>query len=256
MISINGSQNIKVKLSGAVTTNQLSTIGSFTEYSSPKNSEQEITGTIGCHTKDDEYVIILDSNKITTRFRKIEYLSIKNSDTHEATLFIDFFNGTSPVGILEVTLNPGDTLYYEKGNGWRTLDITGSVKTTILSTVINDLTEIVNTFVAGENLGGQRVVMIVAGQAFYYDPTNENNVGRDVGITKGSVIMGANVEVVSKGVMTGFSGSLIQDDIYYVDLLGQLTSVIPVGPGIDMRVGVAIDANTLNINFSEPCILI
>lgn len=256
MISINGNQKIKVKLNTAVTTKQLSAVGSFYEYSSPSNSSQDETGSIGCQTKGQEFVTILDSNKIASRLRKIEYLSIQNSDTADAILTLSYFKGDAEVQILECTLNPGDTLYYEKGNGWRTIDITGSIKTTVTTNVINDLTQIVNSFVAGEDLGGQRVVMIIGGEAFYYDPTDENSVGRDVGITKAAALTGAMVEVVSKGIMTGFSGSLVQDDIYFVDVNGQLTSVVPVGPGIDMRVGIAVDANTLNINFSEPCILI
>lgn len=256
MITIQGSGKLAVRLSTAVSTNPLTVVGSFSEYSTELNNAHRYSDAFTCAVSGTQSVNALLPNSINSIVREIQYVGIKNSDTDDAIVWIDFVKGSTQTGILSANLSPGDTLYYEKGNGWRTIDINGSIKQSISSTAINDLTEIVNSFVAGEVLGGQRVVMIVGGEAFHYDPTDENNAGRDIGITKGAAIIGAMVEVVSKGIMTGFSGSLVQDSIYYAGSSGTLTDTIPTGPGIDMRVGVAVDANTLNINFSEPCILI
>ncbi len=256
MITIQGSGKLTIRLSSAVSANSLTVVGSFSEYSTELNNAHRYSDAFTCAVPGTQSVNILAANPINSIVREIQYMSVKNSDIDDAIVWIDFVKGSTQTGLLSANLSPGDTLYYEKGNGWRTIDINGSIKQSISSTVINDLTEIVNSFVAGEILGGQRIVMIVGGEAFYYDPTDENNAGRDVGITKGAAIAGAMVEVVSKGIMTGFSGALVQDSIYYVGLLGTLTDTVPTGPGIDMRVGVAVDANTLNVNFSEPCILI
>jgi len=107
--------------------------------------------------------------------------------------------------------------------------------------------------VAGEVLGGQRVVMLENGVAFYYDPSDEKNVGKVIGITNQASIQGEQIDIVGFGVITNM-GNLIPNQIYYAGLNG-LISETPIASGIFQRIGIAIDANNLKIDFSEPLII-
>jgi len=108
-------------------------------------------------------------------------------------------------------------------------------------------------YTAGEILGGQRVVMLQGGKVVYNDPSDENNAGKLIGITNQASLADQKVYVVSLGIITNMA-NLIQDEIYYADLNGTITNT-PVMNGILQRIGIAIDANNLKLEFSEPLIL-
>ncbi|MFV8336428.1 hypothetical protein ACNQF7_10135 [Flavobacterium sp. RSP29] len=111
----------------------------------------------------------------------------------------------------------------------------------------------VSKYIAGEILGGQRAVMLQDGKAFYYDPSDENNAGKLIGITNQAALEGEEIEVVGFGVITNM-GNLIPNQIYYAGLNGDI-SINPMAIGICQRIGIAIDANNLKIEFSEPLII-
>lgn len=113
---------------------------------------------------------------------------------------------------------------------------------------------IAQDFIAGEALDAQRVVKIQAGKVYYFDTTNENDIGYQLGMTNNAAATNQYVTVVFDGVMTNPGWGLTPDGVYFATGLGQLTVSIPTS-GIDQRIGVAIDANTLKLEFSEPCIL-
>jgi len=128
MVSINGSQTIQVKLAAAVTTNQLTVVASFDEYSNPQKPAEDVSGSIVSQTNDDQFVVVMPSNEIYSRIRKVKYFSINNRDTVSATLSIVFFNDTTPFPISTWTLDPGDTCFYEEGQGWKTINSLGELK--------------------------------------------------------------------------------------------------------------------------------
>lgn len=137
----------------------------------------------------------------------------------------------------------GDGKYYAKySDGSYSLLISGSIPE-------------VDIYIAGQILSGQRVVMLSSGKAIYYDTTDENNIGKVLGITNQAALTNELVEVIGDGLMTGFSGSLIPNSVYYAGVNGTLTAVIP-SINIFQRIGVAINSNTLKVDFSEPIIII
>lgn len=111
------------------------------------------------------------------------------------------------------------------------------------------------TYTAGEILGGQRLVMLKDGKAFYYDITNENNLGTFIGITNQSSVTDTDIDVYGFGQVINFGWGLTPNATYYAGTNGQMTTTAPT-LGILQRIGVAVDANTLRMQLSEPLILI
>lgn len=110
------------------------------------------------------------------------------------------------------------------------------------------------TFIAGENLGGQRLVIVSGGKVFYFDPTNEDHYNRQIGLTNSAAVTDENVEVILDGIIDGFSGAITQDEIYFADVNGQLTNTTPTS-GIDFPIGIAIDGNSMRLFLNEQVIL-
>lgn len=109
-------------------------------------------------------------------------------------------------------------------------------------------------YIAGANVSIERVLMLSAGKVVHFDPSDENNAGKVVGISKNSALVNENVTVVAEGVMTSPGWGRIANSIYYAAANGTTTTTIP-GSGILQSVGVAIDVSTMKISFSEPIIL-
>jgi hypothetical protein len=97
---------------------------------------------------------------------------------------------------------------------------------------------------AGQALGGQRVVMVVGGDAFYYDETTDASMGATIGMTNAAASMGANVDVVIEGKVNSPGWGLTPGTVYFIASNG-LISATPPASGVSLRVGVALDADTL-----------
>ena len=115
---------------------------------------------------------------------------------------------------------------------------------------VSDMT---STYTAGENLGGHRVVMIEGGLAVYYDPSDENNTGKKLGFSKHAAVTGDTVTVIHIGNLELIGWGLNTDAVYYAATNGLITPVIPT-TGIFQRVGVAVSANKILVDFSEPIV--
>ena len=113
-----------------------------------------------------------------------------------------------------------------------------------------------HTYNAGENLGGQRVVMISNGDAVYYNPTLESSYQLTLGITNQASSLNTPVDVISDGIITSPGWGLTQDAIYYADANGVISLTPAAIPGIFQIVGIAISPDTLKICFSEPVVTI
>ena len=112
------------------------------------------------------------------------------------------------------------------------------------------------TYIAGENIGGQKVVMINTGKAFLFDPTNDNNIGKQIGISNQASITNDPIDVISSGLIVSSGWGLVPDAIYYAGINGTITTTEPTGVFVFQRIGVAIDSNTLKLEFSEPISII
>lgn len=106
--------------------------------------------------------------------------------------------------------------------------------------------------IAGAALNGGRLLMMVNGLVYYFDPTTESNYDRVVGFSTKATAIGEQVEILTEGPIE--IGSLITDDTYWADLNGLITNSVPTS-GILIRVGVAKSNSILEVNISEPIIL-
>ena len=109
-------------------------------------------------------------------------------------------------------------------------------------------------FVAGENLGGHRLVQSIGSQVFYFDASNISGYGKQLGMTSQSAVTGANINVILIGIVNNPGWGLITDSIYYASTNGLITTTIPTS-NLDVRIGVAIDSNTLRLEISDQVIL-
>jgi hypothetical protein len=109
-------------------------------------------------------------------------------------------------------------------------------------------------YVAGTNISMEKVLMIQAGKVVHFDPSDENNAGKAVGISTDSALALQNVTVIGEGIMESPGWGLTPDTVYYAGASGVITSAIPV-TGIALSVGIAVNANTMRVQFSEPIIL-
>lgn len=108
---------------------------------------------------------------------------------------------------------------------------------------------------AGVDVGGHRLLMLSGGRAIYFDPTNINNINKFLGISTNASITDDNVGIVTKGLLINIGWGLIPDATYFASSDG-LISTTPILSGINLVVGIAIDSDTLDINFSQPYIKI
>ena len=109
-------------------------------------------------------------------------------------------------------------------------------------------------FIAGENLGGQRVVKISQGKVYYFDQSDILNAGHLLGITNQAASINENIDVILSGVINNPGWNLTQDGIYFADINGLIT-LTPSSSGISQRVGTALDSDNLKIEFSEQLII-
>lgn len=109
-------------------------------------------------------------------------------------------------------------------------------------------------YTAGENISSGNVVMLSGGLIYKYDPTDENNYGKAIGIAKTAAITSGTVNVVLSGIVEVVGWGLTQDENYFAGLLGSITTT-PPSTGLLNLVGIAKDSNTLIIDIDEPIIL-
>ena len=111
-----------------------------------------------------------------------------------------------------------------------------------------------HVYIAGATIAMEKVLVLSSGKVIHFDPSDENNVGKVVGISTNSALINENVKVISEGIMNSAGWGLSPDSVYYAGSTGTVTTTLPTS-GIVIRVGVAVDTNTMKVNFSEPIIL-
>jgi len=109
-------------------------------------------------------------------------------------------------------------------------------------------TEIVKE--AGENINGGRAVVVQDDLVYLFNPTNPLHYARIVGISKNSVLIGEDINIVMIGIITGLGG-LVKDEPVYAVTGGELSNV-PISLGISQIVGIALSENELLINQRIP----
>lgn len=101
------------------------------------------------------------------------------------------------------------------------------------------------SLVAGEALGYPRVVNIIAGKAYLFNPLTAI-AGSVVGLTTASVALGAIATIQPKGELLYTGWGLVTDKVMYAGANGVL-SVTPPSSGLVQPIGVALTSDTLLI---------
>lgn len=102
---------------------------------------------------------------------------------------------------------------------------------------------------AGENLSAGRVVIIEAGQAIYFQPSDMSHSGRAFGITATSATTGNNVNIYAIGEATDAAFSAFADVPLYVGDDGELQTTWPTS-GLLQKAGFGTGTNKVRIDFS------
>lgn len=144
--------NIQLVLGGAITTNQLAiytswrdiTTTGFTPGRTPSNSN---------NTTD---VNIVPAPAASTQ-RVIDYISIYNRDTVNATVTVKLdANGTEFI-INQVILAPNERMAFVEGEGWRVIASNGALKQTY-SSGTNAVSSVIQNTVLGADVANAEVV--------------------------------------------------------------------------------------------------
>lgn len=111
-------------------------------------------------------------------------------------------------------------------------------------------------FVAGEAIGGNRVVIIGDdGKIYTADYMNQTHFSRIVGLTTGAISSGASGNVQTFGVMTEPTWTWIMGKPILLGPNGVPTQTAPVADGFLVVIGYPQSATKLSINVSLPVAL-
>lgn len=106
--------------------------------------------------------------------------------------------------------------------------------------------------IAGEILGGGKVVYILGGKFYLYDASDPILADMAFGITKTAAALNAPVDIQISGVYTEIGLGLTPDLEYYAGLIGLLTS--SANNIVITSIGIAIDADNIKIEI-QPSII-
>jgi len=123
MIILNSTDNIQVKLSGSITTNQLECFSSYRDTTTTTITP----GRNFLNTNNTTAVNLVGSPAVSTQ-RVVDYFSIYNADTVSATVTVQFDVSGTPYTLIVATLLTGEKLEYQEGRGFRSLSSIGGLK--------------------------------------------------------------------------------------------------------------------------------
>jgi hypothetical protein len=108
------------------------------------------------------------------------------------------------------------------------------------------------TVVAGEPLGGHRVVVLLSGHAYHADPLNEEHRDAVVGITVGAISLGATGQVRLIGEITESSWSWVPGLPIFVGTMGVPTQVFDPARAWSRTIGIAKSATAMVVQIVAP----
>ncbi len=102
---------------------------------------------------------------------------------------------------------------------------------------------------AGEALNAGRVVVVIGGLAYHFQPTDPTHAGGAYGITTTSGIMGGSATVQRLGTVTDAAFLSLPEGVAWVTANGALTGALPTSGAIQ-KAGFKIDSDQLFVDFS------
>lgn len=111
------------------------------------------------------------------------------------------------------------------------------------------------SFQAGEDISGDTLVKMIDDKVYAYQVGDEDSYDQEIGFTVTSVLEDAMVPVRMYGIHNNPGWGLTPGAIYYAASAGGITETIPT-TGLFLSVGVAKDADNLDIRFGNSLVLI
>lgn len=156
------SRKLQAVLAGAITTNQLHCVVSYSDHTSTAyNGGTQLTSTNSTTAVD-----ICDAPAAST-VRDIDYINIRNRDTAAATVTVMLDSSGADSEIAKAILSVGDQLVYTHGEGWKTLASDGTLKsgTGLGYTPVNKAGDTMTgllTFAAGADIASAATIDLTA----------------------------------------------------------------------------------------------
>lgn len=116
--------SIQVALQNAITTNQMQFMSSYRETGASTFDPSFMTGT----TSGTSFLDIVPAPATSNRIA-CDTLSVYNTDTLGNTVIIRVADGGNFYKIVQAVLLPDESLHYQEGQGWYSLDANGGKKT-------------------------------------------------------------------------------------------------------------------------------
>ncbi len=167
--------NLELVLAGAVTTNQLQCLTSWRD----RTSTTFVAGRSLKNSNNTTDVILAVAPASSTQ-RIIDFISVYNRDTVNATVTIKFdANGTEYI-LFKTTLAPDERIEYQEGIGFKVFASTGAVKQSINQGANAPLTNTLSTVVLGSDITNNNAVAntianvtglsfsVTAGKVYYF----------------------------------------------------------------------------------------
>lgn len=168
-------RSLEIDLTSTVTTNQLPFMVAWVDHTA---SAYTPGSTLG-QTNNTTAVTITAAPGASTQ-RSIKYINVKNNDTVAAEVTIQYNDNSTLRELVEITLQPEDTLQYVDTEGWSVIDTSGQKKTLASVTVISALPAGTN------NIGDVDVLSLPS------IPAGSNNIGDVDVLTLPSIPAGSN----------------------------------------------------------------
>lgn len=147
IILSNTTDNIHCKLSGNVSTNQLQCVTSWRD----RTSTTFVAGRTNTLTNNTTQVVLASSPASSTQ-RIIDFISIYNSDTTNATVEIHLDDNGTEYILFKTTLASGEKLEFQEGQGFKVIATSGAIKQSINQGANAPLTNSLSTVVLGSDV--------------------------------------------------------------------------------------------------------
>lgn len=176
-------KSLQIILSGAVTTTQLPFVASWADHApaTPAFTPGETDGTSNGTT-----AVTAVAAPAASVQRQIKQLSVFNSDTAPATVTIRYNNNGTFRTILAATLQVGEKIQYEDGQGFIVFTALGAVKVTAVATTVEP------GYIDGMILSWNSNTSISVSSGSYYVPSVGFNVNSPATITKAGLALAAS----------------------------------------------------------------
>lgn len=188
-------KSIRAFLGGTVTTNQPIYTTDYADLTTTTFTGLASDGTLNNTTA----VTIISSPAASTQ-RQVKHISIYNADTVAVTVTVELLSGASQRTWVKVTLAVDDTLTFEDDTGWRVIDTSGQIKSTVTAN-----TELPTAAALADNTANPTVPAVGSFNLWWDGATWDRAPGT---AADGALVnLGANNDVTVTGTVTANAGT-------------------------------------------------